>query len=296
MKRKQPTRITLSGNVFGSRQIKAIGYDHILSPISLKTHRHQGFELTFIVSGEVCWLMPLSTPQALKLNGGEMAIIQPNTPHKGQWGIISPSTLFWIILNPLDSEVDDEAPLSATEIGSLYDIFSNAGNRKAAINSSIESLLSMLLDKMVEIECSSTASTFAAASLKTLSAALLLESARVFEGGGEQKKKRRLVSDKAIAFMMKNLSRDISVPDIAESLVLSPAHFSETFKRETGLSPALCLSGLRCDKARELLESTDFTITKICFSLDFSSTQYFAHVFKKHTGMTPKQYRAFKVR
>jgi two-component system response regulator YesN len=129
-----------------------------------------------------------------------------------------------------------------------------------------------------------------------LLAALLLESAKILLVADRTVSKRGSVSNKALAFMMENISRDISVPDMAGALGLSPARFSEAFKSETGVSPARCLSGLRCDKARELLESTNFTITKISFSLGFSSTQYFAHVFKKHTGMTPKQYRAVRRR
>jgi two-component system response regulator YesN len=128
-------------------------------------------------------------------------------------------------------------------------------------------------------------------SLRSLVIALLVKCADGFIVP-KLRLKKHLLANKAIDFMSKNIFRDISVPDIAESLVLNVARFSESFKNETGTSPALCLSRLRCERARELLENTSFTITKICFLLGFSSTQYFANVFKKHTGMTPKQYRS----
>ena len=42
--------------------------------------------------------------------------------------------------------------------------------------------------------------------------------------------KKHFWANKALDFMSKNISRDISVPDIAESLGLSAARFSEAFK------------------------------------------------------------------
>jgi hypothetical protein len=86
--------MSLFGEEFDFPLVKSMGYDHILKPIALKTHRHQGCELTFIISGEVCWEMAVGSGEELRLSGGSMAITQPRIPHKGEWGIISPSTLF----------------------------------------------------------------------------------------------------------------------------------------------------------------------------------------------------------
>ena len=290
MKKNTSPRISLLGKQFDFPMVKSIGYDHILNPIALKTHRHQGFELTFIISGEVCWEVTVGSGDALKLSGGSMAITQPRTPHKGQWGIISPSTLFWIVLEPSTSTLIKDAAVSESERDALYELFTQVGNASAEMEKEIVSILKMLLNEMRKLKFQPS-SALLKVSVRALVSTLLVKCA---EGlvGCKPRLKKHLLANKAIDFMNKNISRDISVPDIAGSLGLSAARFSEAFKKEIGTSPALYLSRLRCDKARELLETTNFSITKICFSLGFSSTQYFAHVFKKHTGMTPKQYRS----
>lgn len=289
MKQKTSPRMSLFGKEFDFPLVKSMGYDHILKPIALKTHRHQGFELTFIISGEVCWEVPVGSGEAMRLSGGSMAITQPRTPHKGQWGIISPSTLFWIVLEPTSSSLTKDGALAKSELAALYELFAKVGNSSAEMGEKVVSLLNLLLEEMRELKLQPD-SVLLKVSVRALVSALLVKCA---EGLAERKPrlKKRLLANKAMGFMRSNISKDISVLDIAESLGLSAARFGEAFKKETGTSPALCLSRLRCDKARELLETTTFSITKICFSIGFSSTQYFAHVFKKHTGMTPKQYR-----
>ncbi|MEA2012690.1 MAG: AraC family transcriptional regulator [Verrucomicrobiota bacterium] len=91
--------------------------------------------------------------------------------------------------------------------------------------------------------------------------------------------------------MRLNIRKDISVADVAEYVNMSTARFSEKFKKETGLSPADSLSRMRCNKAKQMLSSSRHSITDIAFQLGFSSSQYFASVFKKYTGKTLSEFR-----
>jgi AraC-like DNA-binding protein len=48
------------------------------------------------------------------------------------------------------------------------------------------------------------------------------------------------------------------------------------------------------ERARELLDNSDLTVTDIAFMLNFSSSQYFSTVFKQYTNITPVEYKNSK--
>jgi len=73
---------------------------------------------------------------------------------------------------------------------------------------------------------------------------------------------------------------------------LSPKHFSEVIKRETGISANGWIATYVTIRAKTLLSSRkDYTVQQISDSLGFSEQSSFARFFKKQTGMNPTEYR-----
>ena len=73
---------------------------------------------------------------------------------------------------------------------------------------------------------------------------------------------------------------------------LSPKHFSDTIKRDTGISPKEWITYFLTARAKSLLNShEDHTIQQISNLLGFSEQSSFSRFFKHETGMTPKEYR-----
>ncbi len=72
---------------------------------------------------------------------------------------------------------------------------------------------------------------------------------------------------------------------------LSLSRFKARFKNEVGLPPADFIMRGKIERARQLLAAGDLSVTQIAMRLGFSSTQYFATAFKRHTGKTPSQAR-----
>ncbi len=84
---------------------------------------------------------------------------------------------------------------------------------------------------------------------------------------------------------------DLSLAELAAVAKLSLSHFKAQFKREVGIAPRNFIVLEKIKRAKELLRSTATPVTEIGSALGFSSSQYFATVFKKQTGATPVEYR-----
>ncbi len=97
--------------------------------------------------------------------------------------------------------------------------------------------------------------------------------------------------EKAKAFMLENLSKKLTLSNIAEFVHFNPVYFHRIFKRETGQTPAEFLTEARIENAKKELCTTEKSITEIALESGFESSAYFGSVFKNHTEMTPKDFR-----
>ena len=90
-----------------------------------------------------------------------------------------------------------------------------------------------------------------------------------------------------------NLALPWSVRSMASQCGLGTTHFIHHCKQVTNMTPAQFLNYHRVEVAAGLLlERPEMTVTDIALFCGFSSSQYFAAVFRRHLGCTPKVYRA----
>lgn len=94
---------------------------------------------------------------------------------------------------------------------------------------------------------------------------------------------------KAVAYIKANFGKKISVDDIAASVGLSKFHFLREFKRITGRTPNHYLNAIRCEYARNLLESGGYSVKEVAFLCGFTNNSYFSNVFCRYIGMLPSQ-------
>ena len=85
--------------------------------------------------------------------------------------------------------------------------------------------------------------------------------------------------------------KDISLHTVAREVSVSPNHFSTVFSRETGETFINYITGVRIEQAKVLLKTTQMRTSDIGYEVGYNDTQYFSYVFKKQTGMTPKEFR-----
>jgi YesN/AraC family two-component response regulator len=84
---------------------------------------------------------------------------------------------------------------------------------------------------------------------------------------------------------------DLSLSLIGDTFGLQPSHLSKLFKEEFGVKFIDYVTGVRMEKAKELLEKTSWPIQEIASAVGYANAITFNRVFKKETGNTPGNYR-----
>jgi AraC family transcriptional regulator, arabinose operon regulatory protein len=98
-------------------------------------------------------------------------------------------------------------------------------------------------------------------------------------------------SFKNIAFYMySNYNRKIKVEELAGICNLSLHRFTHKFKDLIGMTPVECLTKIRIDEAKYLLSNSFLNISEISSIVGYDNPLYFSRVFKKVTGLSPRNY------
>lgn len=84
---------------------------------------------------------------------------------------------------------------------------------------------------------------------------------------------------------------DFNITNLADMLHVSLSHLSTVFKQVTSQTISSYLSTKRLERAQEVLQDASVPIKQVCRECGYSDPRYFAKLFKRHTGMTPSQYR-----
>ena len=96
---------------------------------------------------------------------------------------------------------------------------------------------------------------------------------------------------KALEYINRNYSKNITLDDICESAYVSKYYFCRRFKNRMGMTVMEYLCQTRLSAAKAMLTGGDMRIEDIAERCGFSSVSYFSQMFKKRTGMSATKYR-----
>ncbi|MDY4694070.1 MAG: response regulator [Blautia sp.] len=109
------------------------------------------------------------------------------------------------------------------------------------------------------------------------------------ENAGNQ---NRNVVKQAVEFIDSHyMDEELSLNKVAHVANVSANHFSALFSQNMGQTFIEYLTGLRMNKAKELLRCTSKRSSEIAGEVGYKDAHYFSYLFKKTQGMTPSEYR-----
>lgn len=122
-------------------------------------------------------------------------------------------------------------------------------------------------------------------------ASIVLSDAAVQENRSNDSDNNSAIANDMIKYINEHYSEQIKLSEIAKKLFISSNYASTIFKSVTGKHFIDYLISVRISHSKELLLSTGMNISEIGEKVGYAEPSYFCQVFKRVTGLSPKQFR-----
>ncbi len=119
----------------------------------------------------------------------------------------------------------------------------------------------------------------------------LVETAQPSGAVTDGRNRRDAYVQKAIDYFRMNFARPIGVSDAAAHVGLDRSYFSEIFRTAAGQPPRDFLIRLRMEKACAFMKNAGLSVADISRSVGYDDPLLFSKVFRKHQGLSPRQFR-----
>lgn len=112
------------------------------------------------------------------------------------------------------------------------------------------------------------------------------------KGQAEDRSGRKDIVEMMASYVRQHYDREISLRELAEKeLFMNQDYLSHLFAEKKGIGFAAYVKQVRMERARELLEHQEYSVTEIATMSGYNDTSQFIRFFKQETGMTPKKYQ-----
>ena len=252
-------------------------------------HWHPEIELTLIEEGEMMYQI---NGHEMHVQKGDLLFSNCNALHSGHsidgracyyWSITFDSKLIYGFENSLIQTKYVDAVVSAKEFSSL--LFDGSESWHQDLKELVCELISLSSDKSdfyeIKIQMQLTKIWL-----------MLLEHRTSFslnENALNPKTSARLKT--ILSFIHENFEKKISLDDIANSVHLCKSECCRFFKKHMQESLFDYLLRYRIEQSIPYLRNPEFSITETALCCGFSDAGYYSRMFKRYTGMSPRDYR-----
>lgn len=256
-------------------------YDYSHARPHLKQHTHtNAFEICYLAKGRQVYQIG---GRDYILGGNDVFVSFPDEPHgTGKWPE-EKGVLYWLILGvaPKNKPV---LTCPQQEIKPLLDRLSNISNRCFATSEKIHRLFDSIFHACLKMP----------RPLARLAvASRIIELLLTVTEYAYKDNRRNQVGDlnTILDYIEEHPDMPACVATLAARMNLSESWFKAKFRKQVGMPPAEYILRRKVEKAKTLLGQKNLSVTDVAFRLGFSSSGYFATVFKRYTGMRPSDYR-----
>lgn len=212
--------------------------------------------------------------RTFRVGSHQVLVIPPGARHRYEADADDPWTIWW-------------AHVTGSAIGPLVAAITRGGDSPVfdvAEPTRVSGLLDLILRRLETDEGSSSLLAAGGAAYHLL--AVLAADRRAPSRG------RADPIGEVCSYLRANLADHVSVGDLAAMAGFSVSHFSALFRRATGFGALEYQTRLRMSLARQLLDTTDRTVTSIARQVGYADPMYFSRQFRRIHQLSPSQYRA----
>jgi AraC-like DNA-binding protein len=281
--RSTPERSIINFEKFdldGKVRLGRYSYKHVHG--ELETHSHDGMmEICYCDKGLQVYEV---SGKEYQIRGGDVFITFPNELHGTAQHPEEKGALYWLIIMipEKDRFLHYDPKESAVFINELMAIPQRHFKGTDAMKKMLDQLFTLHEEPVIQpihkLQTLNLISNFLLAVIEY-----------------SQKNIVRLPSDRISeikAYINNNIYQNLPIELLAKELCMSDSHFKSWFKKEFGMPPVDYILRTRVEEGKKLLQLPDSeSVTSIAFKLNFSSSQYFATVFKKYTGVSPAEFK-----
>ena len=257
---------------------KGVGYivDRLVQRMPVALHNHDFFEIEFIISTK-------NTKHTL--NGREYLL------ENGHVHIINPSDIHSFDLDEdgFFERINVRFKQDAVSEGVLASVINN--NCICKLSESEFNMISKLFEVLeyyyVNEATSPTAAEISSRIIESL--IFMIRGCAAVDLGEEVNQKSQI--QKILLYLHKNFKNTITLEEIARYSSFSPHYVSQLFHSETSMTLTQYITNLRLEYAKNLLFSTDHSVSEICTKCGFHSFAHFLRCFKSIYGTSPSKYR-----
>jgi two-component system response regulator YesN len=118
----------------------------------------------------------------------------------------------------------------------------------------------------------------------------------IFRYQREEEEKRGIDVVRYIqSYICENYGGDLSLVKLSEVANLNSSYLSRLFKNVSGVNLSDYIENIRIEKSKSMLEDSEYRIKDVASLVGYSSPKYFASVFRKLTGISPREWRDAKL-
>jgi AraC-like DNA-binding protein/mannose-6-phosphate isomerase-like protein (cupin superfamily) len=252
---------------------------HTARPSFFNKHQHPDvLEIFYIVRGKVSWWVEGISSE---VSGNELFLVWPRELHGARDNIVEPSEYYWIQVhlpflrkslhqgksNPMEKLLRRMPERKFTGTTALQPIYQSLLNEHAHEEPCRESVVRETLHLLLSH---------------------VLRYSQTSHSPRPRPHPHHAQLNRAMHWARKNAA-EATVQKMVQLSELDSATFQKSFRAVTGSLPKQYLIRLRLQNTKELL-ARGWTITQIAHHLEFSSSQYFATVFRKYEGLSPSDF------
>jgi AraC family L-rhamnose operon regulatory protein RhaS len=260
----------------------------------LEWHRNEGIELTLLETGSIDFALEGSS---YKLQPGNLTITRPWQPHKVGLPNVGVGKLHWIIIDVgmRHPHQDWKWPkwliISSNDIAELTQFLRQNEQPVWKSSAEIQNCFRQIAGTIASYQKKTGTSRLAVYINELLLLVLeLFRTQRITLSKSLTSARRS--TELFLSALAANVSEQWTLESMAETCGLGVTRFVHYCRELTNCTPVEFLNRIRIEKAAALLRTKkELNITEIAFECGFSTSQYFATVFRKHHKCTPAEYR-----